>query len=427
VAVRNRWDDHQGPDDDGDINTWMPWRTDQAAKLNSPEAEVAGRDAWNASTRSGENLAAKTPSQLRALGATETANAQPVAPAIGADLIGPRNADRLRAAARGSVDAALGGHGDDAEAFVGALPGLFSGKGFGPSYNAARQRARIQDRFDEQNYPVSRGAGEIVGTVGSLLATDGLAAAAVPRFAMEGSAFARMPALTKAEIWKAQAAGAGLGVVGQAASDVGAGRRPDPRDYASAALGGAAMASAAQGASPTFAAAAGAAATAASKSALRGRAPTVAQVAGAMTGAGYFGAAGQVVGERGSNGLDWRDKGKLGENLTEIRLRAQGEKIVARQQHVGLGQRRSTRPDFTLTPDPVTGAPRWPDGKFGPYARPSNSQQLAETIYPGSYRYYPWMPSHVGKITGAALSAFGSPLFQRPTDSVVQPPSTWSY
>jgi hypothetical protein len=401
--------------DDDEIQDWMGRRHAAVLKLNDPETEGAGRDAWDASTRDGTSIAAQTPLDLRLLGAARRA-CEP----------GPTANDviqQLRAGARGAGDAILLGRENEIGSVVGSIPALFRGEPVGPRYQALLQRGRDQDRFDEIHYPVARGVGEVAGTVASLVATDGLAAAAAPKFASSAYSAARaIPALTVQARARLAAVGAGVGFAGQAYSDALAGRRSNWRDYLSSATSAAVVASSAPRIGAIRAGGLGGGARYLASAALNGTRPQVDQLGRDIAAGGYLGFVGQLAGESESNRLDIRDKGRLGENLTQARLALDGEEVVGRQQTVKLGPRRSTRPDFTLRPDPRTGKPRFPDGKFGPTARPTNSQRLTESFFPGSYEYYYWMPHHVGQILGSTLSGFGIPMLDRSDDPAAVSP-----
>lgn len=391
----------------------MERRNDWVARLADPETEAAGRDAWDASTRDGTNVDAQTPLDLRSLGAAQLACGSP--PNANDGL------QQLRAGARGAQDAVFLGHANEVGSALGSIPALFSGEPVVARYQSLLQQGRDQDRFDEVHYPVARNVGEVVGTVGSLLATDGLAAA--PRLVGSASQAARtLPSLTARGRVRLAASGAGVGLAGQAYSDVLSDHPSSWRDYVSSAISGAAVASSAPKIGAVYAGAFGGGSRSLADSTLNGAWPQVDQMARDATAGGYLGLGGQVAGERGSNALDIRAKGRLGENLTRAKLALDGEEVMGEQQTVKLGPRRSTRPDFTLAPDPITGRPRFPEAKFGPTARPTSSQRLTEKFFPGSYQYYYWMPQDVGRIIGSAATPFGVPMLDRSDDTAMASP-----
>jgi hypothetical protein len=386
-----------------DIADWMARRNADVATLNDPDTDAAGRDAWNVATRDGTNVAAQTPLDLRSLGAVQLACGP--SPAAGGVW------QQVRAGARGAQDAIFLGHANEIGAAMGSVPALISGEPVGPRYQALLQQGRDQDHFDEVHYPVARGVGEVAGTIGALVATDGMAAAAAPRFAAGAYSAARaMPAMTRAERASVALGGAGMGVAGQGVADFTAGRTPDWRDYVASGLDGATVTSGAARIRPVLAAASGAGVRSAADAVLHRRAPDIEQMSADMVGAGYLGGAGGVVGERGSNRLDWRVKGKLGERLSDAKSVAQGNPPARWQFRQPLENGQTTVVDSGLTHGPQD----FVESKFGPTARLRGPQIAAHQQFPGRYRDDYWMPSHVGKITGSVLAAFGVPMLDQP-------------
>lgn len=80
---------------DGDIADWMAQRWRDVAKLG-PEAEAAGRRLWAQTIGSGQDLAASTPAQVRALGAQSLGNAAQTNSSPGGTALpsSPRPTDR---------------------------------------------------------------------------------------------------------------------------------------------------------------------------------------------------------------------------------------------------------------------------------------------------------------------------------------------
>jgi hypothetical protein len=382
-------------DDGDDIESWMAKRAADVARLNDPQADAMGREAWAAATQNGQDLSASTPSDVRALGAAQLACAQPPT-ALDSAL------QRARAAARGATDAVLLGHGDEAEAGIRSIPALLSGEPITFRFHEMMQTARDEDSYDQIHYPVSRAVGEVAGTGLAILGTDGAASAMVPRLAM--SAARAMPAMTNMERGSVALVGAGAGVLGQTVSDDLSGHSPDWRDYASAALGGATTAATSGRLSPTYAGAMGAGVASSADGLLRGDVDPFG-VAHAMTGGGYLSGFGRVIGENRSNALSSNDKGKLGEWLSDIKSVAQGNKVVGRQVPMTLADGRTTILDSVLENGPQDLV----ESKFGPYAKVLPNQRAGMAQFPERYRTDFWMPSHVGQMTGVGLSTLGLP------------------
>ena len=382
-------------DDGDDIKSWMARRAADVARLNDPQADALGREAWATATQSGQDLSAPTPSDVRALGATQLDCAQP--PNYLNDAL-----ERARAAARGATDAILLGHGDEAEAGIRSIPALFSGDPVSSRFHEMMKNARDQDSYDQIHYPVSRAVGEVAGTGLAILGTDGAAGAMVPRLAT--SAARAIPALTNMERGSVALAGAGAGVLGQTASDDLSGHSPDWRDYPSAALGGAITASTGGRLSPTYAGALGAGVASMTDGLLRGDVDPFG-VAHAMTVGGYLSGVGRVIGENGSNSLSSNDKGKLGEWLSDIKSVAQGNRVAGRQVPLKLDNGLTTKVDSVLRDGPQN----FVESKFGPYAKVLPNQRAAMAQFPDRYRIDFFMPSHVGQMTGVGLSTLGLP------------------
>lgn len=377
----------------------MARRNSDVASLSDPEAETAGREAWDAATRDGTNVAAQTPLDLRALGAAQLACASPPG---GTDLV-----QQLRAGARGATDAVFLGHANEIGAAAGSIPALFAGEPIGVRYHSLLQQGRDQDQFDEIHYPLARGVGEVAGAVGSLAATDGAAAAAAPKFAATAFSAARaMPAMTNVERASVALGGAGFGVAGQGFSDFRAGHHSAWTDYASSALGGAETTFGVARLGPVLAGGSGALVRSFSDGALNGQWPDLADTSHDMVGAGYLGGFGKVGGEQRSNRLDFRDKGRLGEALSDAKSYAQWNPPVGRQvpQRLAGGGRTVTDSVLSHGPQPYV------ESKFGPTARLSPAQRAWQAQNPGQVRNDYWMPHHVGQIIGGVLSSLGVPM-----------------
>ena len=404
------------------MDDWWRRRNDEVARRLDPKTDAAQRRNWNASTRTGDNLVARTPSELRALPTTPTPSLR-TAVRDGRTTSGGGVVPRLRASARGATDAVLVGHGAEAEAAFNTIPAIFSGDALGPQYQASLQRARAQDQYDRTYYPLSRDVGEVLGTGAALFATDGLAAAAAPRFAARAYSAARaMPAMTRMERGSVALGGAGFGLAGQGLSDLLYGHSPDWRDYVASGLGGAAMTSSVARVGPTVSAAAGAGVRSAAEAALNKRAPDVDQMSADMVGAGYLAGLMGLPGEQGSNRLDWRVKGRLGERLSDVKSVAQGNPPTRWQFRQPLANGQTTVVDSGLARGPQD----FVESKFGPTAKLTGPQRAAHAQFPGRYRDDYWMPSHVGQIVGSVSGAFGVPMLDQPTNGAdAGPPTAW--
>ncbi|HLZ73986.1 hypothetical protein [Phenylobacterium sp.] len=383
-------------DDDSDISSWMAKRAGDVARLNDPQSEAAGRDAWAAATQRGADLSAPTPLDVRALGAAQLACGSPPSSSLD-ELV-----ERARAVGRGATDGVLFGYGDQAEAAIGSVPALFTGQPVGSRFHQLVQAARDQDQYDQIHYPLSRGLGEAGGTALDILATDGAAATIAPRLAT--TAVRAMPALSNATRARVALGGAALGVVGQGATDVLSHHPSGWRDYVGAAAGGGAMAASGGRLRPVPTAALGAGVTS-TLDGLLNRDFDSENVGHSMVAGGGFGGVGQLAGEYWSNGLRPWQKGKLGEALSDAKSFFEGNPTAERQVPRSLSGGGRTILDSTLVDGPVEAT----ESKFGPWARPTPNQLRYQAQNPGTVRNDHWMPPHVGQIAGQGLSALGLP------------------
>jgi hypothetical protein len=391
--------DWQDDDIDGlnDIETWMKQRAADVARLNDPGAELLGRNLWASTTQTDAPISAPTPSDVRTLGASQLDCGPQTATTLNAAL------ERARAAGRGAEDAVLVGYGDNVEAGLRSIPSLFSGAPIGSSYEGFLRQAQDQDSYDQAHYPLSRALGEVAGTGLALIGTDGAAAALVPK--LTTSAARAMPALTGVERGRLALGGAGAGVVGQGAFDTLTDHSSGWRDYVGAALGGATVAATGGRLRPVPTAALGGAVASATDGLLNNGQIDPTGVEHSMVAAGYLGGAGQAAGERGSNGLDFRDKGKLGESLSRMKAFAQDNHVTSSQVRQTLANGKTTILDHVLSFGPQDVL----ESKFGPKAviRPNQKAFMAQSPDRMAVQY--WMPAHVGKIAGGAFATLGLP------------------
>lgn len=469
--------------------------TDRAIKQRTADlqrfadgAEARGRQVYANAIKTGERVLARTPAELRALGiaAAQGRLPQAVGEAAGKAVVKavkhggaapppakrsatsgmskgtPRTvADQVvregGAAVRGAIDEATFGLADKGSAAAQALVagGL---DGFGERYAKEIAAERAADAYDEEHHGLARGAGRVVGFVGSLAATGGAGAAvkAGARALSLGNAGTRAAALG-AKITKAAEAanytkriaplgragltplavggGAAAGVAGQAVSDALGGRRSNLKDYAGAALGGATAGlmlrtprlgtnRVADGLhrmiqAPMTAGGVEGAATAAYQGVLNGRDVGLEEIAQAAR-AGAIGARiGDVAGKYGTNAASRNVKEAIGDNLSIARSIAAGEgvELIA---HLGpkrapwrSTQRRQVKTDLPgggyTWADHVTPNGKAVEAKFGRHADLSYRQKQARRELPhGEYRIDHWLPSDVGRMGSVAFGAVGS-------------------
>lgn len=441
----------------------------EAAKRN---VEEKGREFWNNGTRLGNAVAAETQQKLQQIGQVAKREASKIKTDIsGVVARDPASRQMARTAEmlsklrlptrqevevrvapvlRGASDGATLGLGDRVSAAV--RSGAPFTDHWGERYAANMQGERAQDSFDQQHFPVSRGAGQVAGALGSMLVTGPVAEAALgsrlvagfaPRTAaiLKGAAAARREAPLARGVadhlrWSSYAAGGGaaLGGGSQLALDAAQGRLSAPKDVAVAMLGGAADGVGTMYLGPGRGGAVGGGVTAAADDLLHGQDLSAGHIAsGALTGnlvGNSIGTLGKLASQalpsdirflggaasrraarakRAAAGLPenktpWlRDKGSLGDRLSEMRSRLEFEGVDKRQQRFDVSK-SYTRADH------VTHAGRPVEAKFGGSATLSPAQRLAVAEL-GGYRVDHFLPRDIGKLLAAPMTAFTIPFY----------------
>ena len=264
------------------------WFEDRArAVANAANLEARGRQVYADAIRTGRNVLARTPQEIRALGrlasngdrhvaATTRPTAHPPAasqPRQAAPRVAPRPAlasglmREGQAGLSGAVDEFTFGLADRGLAAADALRGG-GVSGFGDRYAHEMATKRAEDAYDEAHHGTARNVGRAVGFAGSLAATGGFglggaaargaagtarlvgAANTSRRFLNLGRVAQRVAETANSTKRIANLSGKGLttlaagggavsGVAGQVATDAISGRRGSVGDYVGAGLGGA--------------------------------------------------------------------------------------------------------------------------------------------------------------------------------------------
>lgn len=435
----------------------------EAAKRN---VEQSGREIWNEGTRRGSAVVAQTQQQLQQIGKA----AQRAAPRLAADIASgftqdpnareiakaaprsPREArEELAASLHGASDGATLGLGDRGSAAVRA--GTPFTDGWHERYAANMQAERAQDAYDQQHYPIERGAGQVAGAVGSMAFTGPAMEAALGSRLVMGlspktAAFFRAAAATDREAplargiadhlrWSSYAGGTGAALGGgmQVVTDAAQGRLSSPKEVLAGMGGGAVDGVSTLYLGPARGGALGGAVTAATGDILDGRPPTIGHIAGDAL-AGY--ATGNLVGSLGKlrsqalpadyrfsketlaawraakakraaaglpeNKTPWlRDKGSLGDRLSETRSRLEFEGVAARQMKFDVSKSYTKADHVTKTGRPV-------EAKFGGKAELSPPQRLAVDELDG-YRVDHFLPRDIGKLLALPITSLANPLF----------------
>ncbi|MDP3852889.1 MAG: hypothetical protein Q8Q77_04140 [Phenylobacterium sp.] len=311
------------------------------------------------------------------------------------------------ATANGAGDAFTLGLGDPYAAAKYAWEGVGAGDTWRERYNSLRALQFAQDQYDSEHHPKARLAGEVVGAVGSIAATGGVGAGAqvgargaqaAARIAPRAARFGARAALPYSAI---AAGGAVTSVGGQGASDVPSRRWSSPEVYASAALGGGAGALATTRLGPRAGAIVEAGVTHGAHSALTGGpVDWEAMQRDAVVGS-HFGRIGDVAGTKWADGLHFTKKGKLGERMSMIKTRLQG------QVPIDMHKKRKVSGGHTFI-DHATKAGSVIEAKFGRGARFSKPQIQARLKFGPQYRVDWWLPEHVGRAVGGPLALFGA-------------------
>lgn len=394
------------------------------------ELEQAGRDAWNAATRAGVDLAGRTPQELRALGARVLAargnltgagashgvgqiqGRQP-APADGAiGIAKPSFIDDGRWNALMQADAAVRGAANTltfggADHFAAAMDALTGGgvDGWYDRYKADLGLERARNQYDAANRPTAQKIGQMGGTLLGL----GLA---VPESQAIGFG-ARLPGaapLTGREITLLLGAGAGAGVASQTASDMATGQTSSFGDKVAAAAGGATNV-AALPLGPGRAGALGGWVTSAGQDLFNGRPIDWGRAGQSAMAGGLLGDVAGDVGTSAADGLSSAAKGRLGETLGNLRSAIGGE---PRQW---APKARDYLADGSYWyPDGLSGTTRFED-KFGYKAELSPNQTQAQATLGSNFKLFHFLPDDIGWMASVPAATFGQQIINSPDAS----------
>lgn len=419
---------------EADKDLWLKERAAQASHLER-DLENAGRQAWSEATRAGVNLMARTPQELRALGAQVLAQ-QGSSIATGRVTSGPSalnqssaklsattatNSQPSRiekpsfvdqqlwnglmqadAAVRGATNTLTFG---GADRFAAGMDALVSGglNHWRQRYDANLAQEQARDQYDASHRTAAQATGQIGGTALGLALvgpTEGVANIA-PR--LPGAA-----TLTGREAAALLGGGAIAGETMQTASDIAAGGRSSSiGDKAGAAVGGAAGA-ATLPFGPGRAGAVGGWVTSAAQDVFNGR-PISLERAGKSAIAGNLlgGVAGRI-GARASNDLPKAAKGRLGEAMGDVRSTINGERrLWAPKSRDYIAEGDYWYPDAR---DARTGQLRTED-KFGYGAELSPNQARAQSMLGPDFRLNHFTPEDIGSLAVLPAGPAGAQLF----------------
>ncbi|MES2722947.1 MAG: hypothetical protein V4656_07330 [Pseudomonadota bacterium] len=328
--------------------------------------------------------------------------------------------ERAAAVFHGFSDGATFGAGDQFSALAHAgLPG--DGR-WSERYNEQKAVLKAQDAYDQAHHPTMRTTGQVAGALVTAVTPFGLEAGALKaasyfpkaaRFVKGATATKRITPLARGlrdhARWSAITAGAGggMGVAGQGASDVAAGRPSSPGSYASAVVGGAVDGVGTLYLGPARGGALGGAVSAATDDVFNGRMPSVVRMS---EGAAVGSLMGKGIGALGTSrahalpgrnsGLKELRKGPLGESMSEVRSHLEGEGVIDRQVKTPVSRSYTKVDHVTRTGRPV-------EAKFGFEADLSRAQTLAWKELP-YYRIDHFLPEDIGKLLALPFTSFSS-------------------
>jgi hypothetical protein len=406
---------------------WFRDRNAQASRLQQ-DLENAGREAWNTATRAGVDLVARTPQELRALGA-RVLDGQHQAPSMPGTPSAPVSRDRqpssrepaalasqpshltkpsgvsdgvwgavmqADAAVRGAANVLTFGGADH---FAAGMDALVSGglDHWRQRYDANLAQEQARDRYDALNRSNAQVTGQVGGTLmglGLVGPADG-ALAIVPR--LPGAA-----GLTGREAAAVLGGGAVTGLGMQTASDIAAGgRRSSFGDKAGAALGGAAGA-ASLPLGPGRAGAVGGWVTSAAQDAFNGRPISLDHAGESAIAGNLFGGLAGRIGTGAANDLSSSAKGRLGEAMGDVRSTINGQRRVwapKSRDYIAEG-------DYWY-PDARSGLTRFED-KFGYGAELSPNQARAQAVLGPDLKLYHFTPDDIGGLVSVPAAAASS-------------------
>lgn len=432
------------------------WIRQREAELKrvATMAEAKGRQVFADAIKTTEKVLARTPAEVRALGAAALQGRLPktvvrtaAAPSSGAStrsatkaiISEPRPISKaiqreLEAGVSGFVDEATMGLADHVLAGGNALVQVArdgDASGLRRAYEASMATKRQEDEFDAKHHAMARNSGRVVGFVGSVaaLGAPAVTRAAVMRLPRSGALLRDIAVGAKRGpdprgLTKLGAAGGGLaGLVDQTASDLIIGKASDGRDSVGAVVGGAAGGIATRFLGPTAGAAVGGATTSAVKDLLHGKAPTLDDAIADARSAAVLGRIGDLGGRHWISTLNSRAKGEVGELLSRAKTVMRGDRTVGTQVSVPVGPRTHTIAD-EVGFNPRTNRQYIGESKMGPSARLTTRQREAQALFGEDYILDQWRFSDVGAMAGGAMAPLGASILDEDRMAARFPPTT---
>jgi hypothetical protein len=393
--------------EEGGSDLWHKARARAAA--GAQDAYQRGRQIYEEAVRTGQDVVARTPSEVARLGRGGNA------------------------AVRGFANSASLGFADPLEAGTEALFGMGGSGDFQQRYQNQLTLQRQDDADAQREFPDLYKWSGRAGALGGMIAAGeirvpGAIAKAVP---MVGRAVKAVQSTRRIGFvpgglgTMGAVGGATVGAAGQIIGDAARGRASSPADVVDAAGGGALSGFEATRGRPVFGAAVGSGVTTGLQDANRDVWSPDDVLQSAQTGT-YAGQAFNALGRFGSNALPNQAKKVLGEGLTFAKSWARGEPIplngkysidvaanlpdaeagyAGPQRRIDLSK-NYTRADWISTPGNAY------EAKFGASAGPSPAQRRAAVELAPNYFYDHWLPRDAGALTAGwlapSLATFGS-------------------
>jgi hypothetical protein len=429
------------------------WIRQREAELRGAAslAEARGRQVYANAIKTGQQVLARTPAEVRrlgvaavqgrlpqALGATAVKQAMgegPIASAStrrsGPAQVRPTATSRpsRKVDARRELDAGVSGFVD--EASLGLADNVLAASNavgeavrdrsvadLAGDYRASMAEKRARDAYDDKHHGLARNTGRVLGFASTVAAMGApgaaralLVAAPKGRAAMQAARLGlRYGPDPRGLTRMAAYGGAAAGLIDQAATDVVTGHTSTPLESVAAAAGGALGGIATRVAGPNVGGAVGGAATSALTDLARGDVVSGLDALEAAHAGAIFGKLGGVWGEDYLRTLPTETKGKIGEFLTSAKARARGDEILDQQRGVHLIS-RGRRPEMTIA-DTISADRRNPmklnESKMGPNAVLNSRQLEARNQFGDAYVVDYWRFRDGGKAGGAAMSPFGA-------------------
>lgn len=404
------------PDPLDTMDNWLAERNADVQRLVAG-AHAVGRQVWADGNRLGQYVVAARPADVAAqglramrqiageavvpnalvtrVGQVAARQVQSAAPVV--KRVAARTRDEALAGGNGAQDAFTFGVGDRAYAGARALADAARGGDLARSYAHHYAGTQALDAYDEAHHSIARTVGQIAGTgaqIAALGAAEGLLAG--------GARIKQATPLIMREIAAIGGGGVGVGVGGQAISDLANRHLSSSSDYAGAGVGGAAGALTARGGRAGHAGAAMGAATSLAQDAFNGRVPSIDNARRAALVGSALGTVGGLVGRGWSDKLSRKEKENLGEDFSRLRTWMRGDQT----QPVGKAAEHLIGGGYTI-PDQRTLGGELVESKFGRFAGLTRRQKQAYDQPLLNYRVDHTLPRDVGVFAGFLPSAYG--------------------